>query len=104
MFGLEILKDIDKTLDKLVINARKLNAIELEDLSEEEKCAFEETQKNLLFHLFYLDKKFEEKRSCIKALRRSCQHTLPSNEKNNFSSKKSSKKMPKTKRPKKRVL
>lgn len=104
MFGLEILKDIDKTLDKLVENAKTLSTIDLQDLSDIEKKAFESTQKNLLFHFFYLDKKFEEKKKALKDLKRSCQHFTSLKKKKSSEAQKVLKKLPRTNRPKKKVL
>lgn len=66
MIGHEILKEIDETLDQLIINAEMVNEIDFKDLSELEKEVFQKTQENLLFHLMFMDHRLEEKRSSLK--------------------------------------
>lgn len=103
MLGIKILNDIDKTLDKLVNNANELSSIDLKSLSTEEFAVFENTQKNLLLHLFDLDKQFEEKKQQFKAFKRACEKPLKKSF-TTFSKKQIAKKAPRTNRPKKKVL
>jgi hypothetical protein len=50
-----IIQDIDQTLDQLIRNAEAIHNIELSDLSEFEREAFEKTQESLLQNLLRAD-------------------------------------------------
>ena len=55
MLELEIVQNIDTTLDQLICNAEAFSKAELKDLSEIELDAFEKTQESLLQHLLQMD-------------------------------------------------
>jgi|GEM_PF-5135671 len=62
MLGLEIIKEIDETLDQLISNAQLIDSCALNDL---EKESFEKTQEDLVHHFLFLDDKLKDKRERI---------------------------------------
>ena len=66
MIGEEILLEIDGTLDRLIQNAEAIENIDLDELSEMELSAFQNTQESLLHHLLTMDQYLVEKKDSLK--------------------------------------
>jgi hypothetical protein len=61
MQDVEIVQNIDITLDQLIRNAEVLSKAELRDLSDTELDAFQKTQESLLQHLIQMDEILQNK-------------------------------------------
>ncbi len=61
MEDVEIVENIDTTLDQLICNAEVLSKAELNDLSDTELDAFQKTQESLLQHLLQMDQLLAKK-------------------------------------------
>ncbi len=61
MQNVEIVQNIDTTLDQLIRNAEVLSQAELKDLSDTELDAFQKTQESLLQHLLQMDQILAQK-------------------------------------------
>ena len=66
MVGMEILIEIDATLDRLICNAEAIRHVSLTELSELELAAFQKTQESLLHHLLHLDQTLEAKKNSLR--------------------------------------
>jgi ferric iron reductase protein FhuF len=66
MVGQEILSAIDKTLDQLIKNAEVINEVNMDELSELEKEAFQRTQESLMARLIHMDEMLSIRRDAIK--------------------------------------
>ena len=80
MQDLEIIQNIDITLDQLIRNAEVFSKAELQELSDTELDAFQKTQESLLQHLLQMDQilekknKPQDKRSATVQIREKRQH------------------------------
>ncbi len=61
MQDLQIIADIDQTLDQLIRNAEAMSRADLQSLSEVEVGAFQKTQESLLHRLLRMDQRLENK-------------------------------------------
>ncbi len=68
MQDVEIVQNIDTTLDQLIRNAEVLCNAELQKLSDTELDAFQKTQESLLQHLLQMDQILEKKKTQDKRL------------------------------------
>jgi len=66
MVGMEILIEIDATLDRLICNAEAIQHVSLTELSELELAAFQKTQESLLHHLLHMDQTLEAKKAGLR--------------------------------------
>lgn len=66
MIGEEILLEIDGTLDRLIQNAEAIENVDLNELSETELTAFQNTQESLLHHLLSMDQYLVDKKDSLK--------------------------------------
>jgi DNA gyrase/topoisomerase IV subunit A len=66
MVNADILLEIDTTLDQLICNAKAIDNVRLNDLTDTELDAFQKTQESLLQHLLHMDQRLEDKREELK--------------------------------------
>ena len=66
MFAKEVLNEMDATLDQLIQNAKALQGVDMQYLSEIEIDAFQKTQESLLHHLLHMDEVFETKSKSLR--------------------------------------
>jgi hypothetical protein len=70
MLGVEILLDIDSTLDQLICNAEAIQNINIEDLTVDEIIAFEKTQESLLNKLIRMDETLQKQKTDLKKIQK----------------------------------
>lgn len=66
MVGQEILTAIDKTLDQLIKNAEIISDVNMDELSELEKEAFQKTQESLMARLIHMDEMLDVRKNALK--------------------------------------
>jgi hypothetical protein len=76
MVGVEILIEIDATLNQLIQNAEAIAGVDIGELSLTELEAFQKTQESLLHHLLHVDERLHAKNKNTRMNQRSASYKI----------------------------